>query len=86
MPWKKMEVREQRVEFVVQALRESEPMSRLCEEFGISREDQDRFAAWSQAKTASAQAKGLFAEEIVAVGVPRPKQGPPGGCGSAVVT
>ena len=37
MPWKKMEVREQRVEFVVRALRGSEPMSRLCEEFGISR-------------------------------------------------
>ena len=37
MPWKKMEVREQRVEFVVRALRGSEPLSRLCEQFGISR-------------------------------------------------
>ena len=37
MPWKKMEVREQRVEFVVRALRGSEPLSQLCEEFGISR-------------------------------------------------
>jgi transposase-like protein len=37
MPWKKMEVREQRVEFVVRALRGAEPMSRLCGEFGISR-------------------------------------------------
>ena len=37
MPWKKMEVREQRVEFVVRALRGGEPLSRLCGEFGISR-------------------------------------------------
>ena len=37
MPWMRMEVREQRVEFVVRALRETEPMSRLCSEFGISR-------------------------------------------------
>jgi transposase InsO family protein len=32
-----MQVREQRVEFVVRALRGSEPLSRLCVEFGISR-------------------------------------------------
>lgn len=37
MPWKRMQVREQRVEFVVRALRGSEPLSRLCVEFGISR-------------------------------------------------
>ena len=37
MPWKRMEVREQRVEFVVRALRGTEPLSRLCSEFGISR-------------------------------------------------
>lgn len=37
MPWKRMAVLEQRVEFVVRALRETEPMSRLCGEFGISR-------------------------------------------------
>jgi transposase len=37
MPWKKMEVREQRVEFVVRALCGSEPLSRLCQEFGVSR-------------------------------------------------
>ena len=35
MPWKRMQVREQRVEFVVRALRGSEPLSRLCVEFGI---------------------------------------------------
>jgi transposase InsO family protein len=37
MPWKKMDVREQRVEFVVRSLRSGEPLSRLCQEFGISR-------------------------------------------------
>jgi transposase InsO family protein len=37
MPWKRMQVREQRVEFVVRALQGSEPLSRLCAEFGISR-------------------------------------------------
>ena len=37
MPWKQMEVREQRVEFVVRALRNVEPLTQLCREFGISR-------------------------------------------------
>jgi transposase InsO family protein len=37
MPWKKMEVREQRVEFVVRALGGREPLSLLCREFAISR-------------------------------------------------
>ena len=37
MPWKTMEVREQRVEFVVRALRGAEPLSQLCSEFGVSR-------------------------------------------------
>lgn len=36
MPWKQMEVREQRVEFVVRALG-GEPLSPLCREFGVSR-------------------------------------------------
>ncbi len=48
----------------------------VAEEFGISREDQDRFAAWSQAKTAAAMANGALADEIVAVTVPRRKQDP----------
>ena len=37
MPWKQMEVREQRVEFVVRAQGSREPLGRLCQEFGISR-------------------------------------------------
>ena len=48
----------------------------LAEEFNISRDDQDRFALWSQQKAAAAQADGLLAGEIVAVEVPRRKQDP----------
>jgi acetyl-CoA acetyltransferase family protein len=48
----------------------------LAEEFSISREDQDRFALWSQEKAAAAQQNGALAKEIVAVEVPRRKQDP----------
>lgn len=48
----------------------------LAVEFSISREDQDRFAFWSQEKAARAQENGSLAEEIVAVEVPRRKQEP----------
>jgi transposase InsO family protein len=37
MPWKTMDVREQRVSFVVAASRGEKPLSGLCQEFGISR-------------------------------------------------
>jgi len=37
MPWKTMDVQEQRVKFVVAASRKEKPFVRLCEEFGISR-------------------------------------------------
>ena len=37
MPWKGMDVREQRVRFVVAALRGERSLSSLCREFGISR-------------------------------------------------
>ena len=40
----------------------------------ISREDQDQFAAWSQAKAAAARAAGHFEEEIAPVCIPRCKQ------------
>ena len=43
---------------------------------GISREDQDRFAAESQRRAAEAVADGRFDDEIVAVEVPQ-KKGPP---------
>lgn len=46
----------------------------LVDLYGISREDQDRFAAWSQSKAAQAQEDGRFSEEIAAVSIPRKKQ------------
>lgn len=39
----------------------------------ISREDQDRFALWSQQKATKAQAAGRFAEEIIPVVIPSKK-------------
>ncbi|WP_285276440.1 3-oxoadipyl-CoA thiolase [Halopseudomonas bauzanensis] len=53
-----------------------ETAENVAEQFGISREDQDLFALRSQEKTARAQAAGVFAEEIVAVQIPRRKQEP----------
>lgn len=46
----------------------------LVDLHNISREDQDRFAAWSQSKAAKARSTGAFAEEIVPVSIPRRKQ------------
>ena len=37
MPWRTMDVQQQRVEFVTAAKRGSRPFRSLCEEFGISR-------------------------------------------------
>ena len=48
----------------------------LAEEHHISREDQDRFAFWSQTKAAAAQKDGRLAGEICAVEIPRRKQDP----------
>jgi 3-oxoadipyl-CoA thiolase len=53
-----------------------ETAENVAEDFKISREDQDRFAAWSQAKAEAARANGNLAEEITAVTVPRRKQDP----------
>jgi len=48
----------------------------LVEKFGIEREAQDAFAAWSQQKAGKARESGRLAEEIVAVEIPRRKQDP----------
>ena len=48
----------------------------LVDMYGISREDQDKFALWSQQKASRARESGLFAEEIAPVPVPRPKNDP----------
>ena len=44
--------------------------------YGVSREDQDRYAADSHQKAARAAAEGRFAAELVPVEVPQPKGGP----------
>jgi len=48
----------------------------LVERFGISREEQDAFAAASQQKAEAAQKSDRFADEIVPVEIPRRKQEP----------
>jgi len=53
-----------------------ETAENVAEACAIARNDQDRFAVWSQQKTAAAVAAGRLADEIVAVQVPRPKQDP----------
>ena len=53
-----------------------ETAENLVEKYDISREDQDRFAHWSQMKAAKAQASGRLAEEIVAVQIPQRKADP----------
>ncbi|MBM7455800.1 acetyl-CoA C-acetyltransferase [Oceanisphaera litoralis] len=53
-----------------------ETAENLAEQFNISREDQDAFAARSQEKAAESQRNGRFAEEIVAIEIPRRKQEP----------
>ncbi|MDC4856318.1 3-oxoadipyl-CoA thiolase [Acinetobacter baumannii] len=45
----------------------------VAEQFNINRADQDQFALVSQQRTASAQAKGFFSKEIVAVEIPQRK-------------
>ncbi len=51
----------------------AETAENVAEEHQISREDQDRFALWSQQKAAAAQGNGRLAKEIAAVEVPRRK-------------
>ena len=48
----------------------------VAAEFNISREDQDAFAARSQARWAAAHAAGIFADEIIPVSVPQRKGEP----------
>ena len=48
----------------------------LAKERSISREDQDKFAFWSQAKAAAAQQDGRLAREICPVSVPQRKKDP----------
>lgn len=46
----------------------------LVDLYGISREDQDKFAAWSQEKATKAQLNGVLAQEIVPIIIPQKKK------------
>lgn len=48
----------------------------LCDKYSITREEQDEFAARSQARAAAAQAAGKFEAEIVPVVIPQRKGDP----------
>jgi acetyl-CoA acyltransferase len=50
-----------------------ETAENVARDFGISRDDQDRFALRSQAKALAAQQDGRLAAEIVPVSIPQPK-------------
>lgn len=53
-----------------------ETAENIVEQFGISREDQDTFAAWSQQKAARATKSGRLAKEIMPVEIPQRKGDP----------
>lgn len=53
-----------------------ETAENLAEMYKINREDQDKFALWSQQKASAAQASGRFAQEITAVEIPQKKKDP----------
>ena len=46
----------------------------LVEKYSIDREDQDKFACWSQEKVAKAQANGFFDGEIASLTIPQKKK------------
>jgi acetyl-CoA C-acetyltransferase len=48
----------------------------IAEQYGLTREEQDEFAAWSQQKTENAIKNGKFKEEIVPVEIPQRKGEP----------
>lgn len=53
-----------------------ETAENLAERDGITREEQDNFALWSQQKATQAQDRGRFAEEILAVSIPQKRKDP----------
>ena len=48
----------------------------VAEDFGVAREDQDAFAARSQARYAAASEAGLFNDELMSVAIPQRKGDP----------
>ena len=53
-----------------------ETAENIVEKYGVSREDQDKFAAWSQQKAARATESGRMAKEIMPVEIPQRKSDP----------
>jgi len=53
-----------------------ETAENVADLYKINREDQDKFALWSQQKAAAAQASGRFDKEIVALSIPQKKADP----------
>jgi 3-oxoadipyl-CoA thiolase len=53
-----------------------ETAENVAEKYKINREDQDKFALWSQQKTAKAKASGRFGKEIVALEIQQKKGNP----------
>ena len=53
-----------------------ETAENVAEKYNINREDQDRFAQWSQQKAAKATASGRFSKEIIPIPIPQKKGEP----------
>ncbi|MGZ4090972.1 MAG: acetyl-CoA C-acyltransferase, partial [Bacteroidia bacterium] len=53
-----------------------ETAENVAEKYNISRADQDKFALWSQQKTAKAKESGRFEKEIVPISIPQKKGDP----------
>jgi len=53
-----------------------ETAENIAADFNINREDQDKFAQWSQEKAHAAQYKGFLADEIIPVHIPQRKSDP----------
>ena len=50
-----------------------ETAENVAEKYSISKQDQDKFALWSQHKATKAQSEGRFAKEIVSLSIPQKK-------------
>ena len=50
-----------------------ETAENVAEKYSISKQDQDKFALWSQQKATKAQTDGRFAKEIVSLSIPQKK-------------
>jgi 3-oxoadipyl-CoA thiolase len=53
-----------------------ETAENVAEKYKVNREDQDKFALWSQQKAAKAKGSGRFEKEIVALEIPQKKGNP----------